>query len=115
MGGREEHRHRRNDGEHGEDDQAEAIDHHRGEFPVAYHLRLFVRLLHAIGNELQFPENVLEVALGARAGHGRFFDRGRMSHEAAAQGRGHGCVVTTGSGNVSEIVIDIQNVGQQTF
>lgn len=43
------------------------VHHHCGELPVAYHVRLLVRLLHAVRDELQLLEDQVQLARIAAA------------------------------------------------
>lgn len=112
---RQEHRHRRDDGEEREYDEAKAVHHHRGKLPVADHLRLLVRLLHAVRDELELAQNVLEISLRARRRHRGLFDGSRVAHAVrAAQTGRHRCVVPT-AGHVAEVIVDVQHVREQTL
>ena len=59
----EEHGQRGDDGEHGEDEETDAIDHHRGEFPVGNQI-VFILFLFQLGSdEAQLADDGLQVPL----------------------------------------------------
>ena len=63
--GRQEDRDGRDDGERREGDQAEAVDDHGRELPVADDLLLLVVNLHPVGDELELLEDALKLSVGA--------------------------------------------------
>lgn len=108
---RQKHGHRRDDGEHGEDDEAEAVHDHGGELPVADELGLLVRLTHASRDELQLPQDGLQLPLRGWAGP-RVLQSGRCGRWTSTQ---ESCRAVGRARAVPEVVVDVQNVRQQAF
>lgn len=53
-----------------EDYETNSIDDHGSKFPVAHHLRILLRLLHASGDEAELAQDGLEVTLSQGTGRG---------------------------------------------
>lgn len=123
---RQEDHHRRDDGVEGEGDEAEPVDHHRGELPVVPHLGVVLVASHLVGDEAELAQDVLQLARVLKAEGGVRRQQGSSFLVGPAQE----AVVSTVVGgrpprpsscrrggarrvDLADVVVDVEHVGQQ--